>query len=84
MKGRNGKRYVALTVVFLIACAIFLARLVSLQIINRDKYAPTGAGENVERIYIDAVRGSICDRNGKVLVRDSRSYTFVLDYDTMR
>lgn len=83
MNRRSGKRYLALTVVFLIACAIFLARLVSLQIINRDKYAPTNSSGNVERIYVDAVRGNICDRNGKVLVRDSRSYTFVLDYDTM-
>lgn len=83
MNRRNGKRYFALTVVFLIACAIFLARLVSLQLINRDKYAPTDSSGNVERIYIESVRGSICDRNGKVLVRDARSYSFVLDYDTM-
>ena len=83
MHRRSGKRYVSLAAVFLIACAIFVARLISFQLIFRDKYAPADSTENVERIYVESVRGSICDRNGMVLVRDSRHYKFVLDYDTM-
>lgn len=83
MNRRKGKRYVALAAVFLIACVVFVARLINLQLISRDKYAPADSSETVERIYIDAVRGNLCDRNGKVLVRDSRTYKFVLDYDTM-
>ena len=83
MNRRKGKRYVALAAVFLIACVIFVARLINLQLISRDKYAPADSSETVERIYIEAVRGNLCDRTGKVLVRDSRTYTFVLDYDPM-
>lgn len=83
MNNSKGKRYVVLTAVFLIACIIFIARLINFQILSRDKYAPADATANVERIYINAVRGNICDRNGKVLVRDTATYRFVLDYATM-
>ena len=79
----KGARYTALVAVFMAICLIFVARLINFQIFSRDKYAPEGSDGQVERIYIDAVRGSICDRNGKVLVRDDRTYTFVLDYDTI-
>lgn len=83
MRKSRGNRYVILTVVFLAACAMFLARLINLQILSRDKYASLSNGETVERIYIESIRGSICDRNGKVLVKDDRVYKFILDYDTI-
>jgi penicillin-binding protein 2 len=83
MNKEKSRRYLMLTAVFLIACIIFVARLINFQIIYRDKYAPADSSANVERIYIHAVRGSICDRNGKVLVRDTSTYRFVLDYATM-
>lgn len=83
MNRSRGTRYVMLTAVFLIACLIFTARLINFQLISRDKYAPTDSSGNVERVYVNAVRGSICDRNGKVLVRDTATYRFVLDYATM-
>jgi len=82
MKKIRSARYVALSVFFLVACLIFVAKMVNLQIISKDKYAPS-SNESSERIYIEAVRGNICDRNGKILVKDERLYKFILDYDTI-
>ncbi len=75
-------RYFILAALFVAACFVFTARLISLQIIFKDKYAPNGA-ESVERVRIESVRGNICDRNGEVLVTDRRTYKFILDYDTI-
>ena len=83
MNRSRGTRYIALAVLFLLACFIFVARLINFQIISKDSYAPTNTDETVERVYIEALRGNICDRNGKVLVKDERVYQFVLDYDTI-
>lgn len=77
------KRHNALIIVFCVVCAVFFVRLIHLQVISRDQYAPTGGEETVENVSIDAVRGSICDRNGTVLVSSEVSYSFVLDYNTM-
>ena len=82
MKNSKSARYLAIFVFFLVACLVFTAKMVNLQIISKDKYAPN-SNETVERVYIEAVRGNLCDRNGKILVRDDRVYNFILDYDTI-
>ena len=71
----------ALMIIFCVACAIFAVRLFGLQIINRKKYAPVESDVLFTRIEtVEAQRGSLCDRNGKVLVRNEYSYDLVVDY----
>ena len=79
---KKNKRHTALIVIFGVICAVFFARLIHFQIISRESYAPVG-GETVERVYVEALRGSICDRNGKVMVSSEVSYNFILEYDSM-
>ena len=74
-------RYRVLFVLFLIFCVVFLARLINFQIVSRDEYAPASAGdEQVERVYTEAVRGNLCDRNGKILVTNEVKYSLILNY----
>ena len=81
---RHTARYIAIIVLFCAVCVVFLARLINFQIISKDDYAPAGAdSEWVERIYIEAKRGDICDRNGTVLVTDRSRYSLELDYVTV-
>lgn len=80
---RKYRRYGALIFAFCIVCAVFFVRLIHLQVVSQDKYAPEGGDETVELVRVEAVRGSICDRNGTVLVESRPTYDFILDYDTM-
>lgn len=76
------RRTVELIGFFCVICAVFCARLVYYQVFARDKYAPAEDGTR-ETVYIEASRGNICDRNGKVLVTNRTTYTFQLDYATI-
>ena len=81
---RYAVRYTALAVVFCVICVIFLARLINFQLISRDDYAPAAnSGEYVERVYVESLRGNICDRNGKVLVTNETVYGLILNYATI-
>jgi len=80
---RKTVRYLALTAVFCLACAVFFLRLVHFQVVSKDKFAPADGDETVETVKVEAVRGSICDRNGTVLVESRMRYDFILDYNTM-
>ena len=80
---RKTMRYTALTVFFCLACAVFFVRLIHFQVVSRDRFAPADTGETMETVRIEAVRGSICDRNGTVLVESRTAYDFILDYNTM-
>ncbi len=82
MTGRRATiRITAVCAFFCLACFVFTARLVSLQLINRDTYAPSSAGvEFIQETAIKAQRGSICDRNGSVLVNNEYRYDLAIDY----
>ena len=82
---RLGLRVLVIVMVFLVACAVYVMRLVKLQIID----GPSSDNENgdvqtVERqVRIQAVRGQIYDKDGKLLVGNSYAYDMYLDYDAM-
>ncbi len=82
MNGRRAiTRITAVAAFFCLACAVFTARLISLQIINRDAYAPSSAkAAFVKESPIIAQRGSICDRNGRILVTNEYTYDLAIDY----
>ena len=80
---RHVARYAAIGIIFCAICVVFLARLINFQILSRDKFAPAGDGVYKERIYIEAQRGDLCDRNGKVLVTSVEKYSLELEYATI-
>ncbi|HHT53382.1 MAG TPA: hypothetical protein GX011_00375 [Clostridiales bacterium] len=77
---RTAKRITAVVAVFCLACFVFTARLVSLQLINRNSYAPAQNATYTRESIIVAERGSICDRYGRVLVCNEYSYNLEIDY----
>lgn len=75
------KRSIILSVIFAIACLIYVIRLVNIQI-NAEE--GTDDGEYyTRRQTIQSVRGEIYDRNGKKLVSNQYTYDFVFDYAAM-
>lgn len=82
-RNRHVARYAAIGIAFCAICIIFLARLINFQIISRGDYAPSGDGITKERVYIEAQRGDICDRNGRVLVTNLSKYSLELEYATI-
>ena len=83
-KKNSPRKYLALPLVFVLICMIFVARLVNLQF-NREKTAQlrTQSEYTVETQVIQALRGNICDRYGNVLVTTSYAYDIIFDYNDM-
>ena len=86
MKKQNTmpKRYIILLSAFALVCFVFSARLINLQF-NKSQTEDLRAKSEytTETQVIQALRGNICDRNGKVLVTTSYAYDIVLDYNKM-
>ncbi|MBQ5834279.1 MAG: hypothetical protein IIW36_05635, partial [Clostridia bacterium] len=59
-------RYLATAVVFCLLCVTYLGRLFFIQIADRDPTYQTGT--TTRTVTVQAARGKIYDRNGKVLV----------------
>lgn len=83
-KKNNTKKHLALSLAFALVCMIFVARLVNLQF-NKEKTESLRAQSEFtkETEVIQALRGNICDRNGKVLVTTSYAYDIIFDYNDM-
>jgi penicillin-binding protein 2 len=58
--------------------AIFVARLIDLQVINGKDYALQADSNRTEIISVAAPRGIIYDRNGILLARNSATYSIVI------
>ena len=82
---RLNVRMIIIAGIFAIVCAVYLMRLVKLQIIDGPSKDNTATdGETVERqVTIQASRGQIYDTNGKLLVGNEYTYDMYLDYDAM-
>lgn len=83
-KKNTSRKYLALSLMFALICMIFVARLVNLQF-NKEKTEELRAKSEftTETEVIQALRGNICDRNGKVLVTTSYAYDIIFDYNNM-
>ena len=83
-KKNMSKRYVVLLSAFALFCFIFTARLVNLQFDRQKTEDLRNESEyTTETKVIQALRGNICDRNGKVLVTTSYAYDIIFDYNYM-
>ncbi len=73
-------RYIALGFIFVAVSLVYIARLVTIQIAGQDYYTETVTDKTYTRTEtIQAQRGEIYDRNGKVLVKNEYSYDLYLD-----
>jgi penicillin-binding protein 2 len=73
----DGPRRLRLSVFSVLVFALFLAlfsRLWYLQVLAGERYGDLAEGNRLRRVVVDAPRGRILDRNGKVLVRDRAAW----------
>lgn len=64
-----------LGVVIVVCFALLFARLWFLQIVGGKDYRKKAEGNRIREIALEAPRGSILDRNGRILVRNKNSLT---------
>lgn len=77
-KKDHALRYLSLVAVFCIVAVIYLGRLFYIQISGREGDYDSGYTRRV--VTVQAVRGEIYDRNGKVLVKNDYTYDLTLSY----
>lgn len=84
-KGSSGSRRLALMPALLaLVCVVFAVRLAYLQLDSeKTEQLREQSSYTTETQVIQALRGNICDRNGKVLVTTSYAYDIILDYTYM-
>lgn len=73
-------RYMAIAVIFCLACVIYLGRLFYIQISGRD--SQYGGGTATRRVTVQAVRGEIYDCEGRPLVTNRYTYDLTLSYNS--
>ena len=73
-------RYIMLGAIYVIACLIFVGRLIDLQIAGQDYYTQSSSRTTYTRtVPIQAIRGQIYDANGVSLVSNVFTYDINLD-----
>ncbi|MBQ2767234.1 MAG: hypothetical protein IJF49_04050 [Clostridia bacterium] len=76
-------RYIAMAVLMLLCCVVYVGRLANVQIISRDDYTVVNEKTYSRTVKIQAHRGEIYDRNGKPLVTNVLQYDFVIDFNAL-
>lgn len=80
-KDKMSRRIVSITIFFVIVCFIYAVKMVNIRI--NAAPAERSDGTYTRTVPIQAVRGEIYDKNGKLLVGNSYTYDFVFDYEAM-
>ncbi|MCX8006786.1 MAG: penicillin-binding protein 2 [Coriobacteriia bacterium] len=72
-------RFAALGAVVIVVLGALVVRLWTMQVLAGEKYAELARNNRVREISLDAPRGRILDRNGKLLVTNRPSLAVALD-----
>lgn len=67
--------------IFALCLGLFIAVLYDAQVVNHDAYLARSSTQVTASETVEASRGIITDRNGKVLVSNRESYTITIDTD---
>jgi penicillin-binding protein 2 len=78
------RRVAILGIIMLAAFAVLFARLWFMQIVSGNDYKKKAEGNRIREISIEAPRGKILDRNGKVLVKNRNALTISIVPAEMR
>ena len=73
-------RYILIGLFYIVVCLIFIARLINIQIAGQDYYQESYSdGYRRRTVTIQALRGEIYDKNGKLLVSNEYTYSLYLE-----
>lgn len=81
-KKNNNHRFLALGIVFLVICTVFLIYLGVTQIRGAKYYFPR-SDDIIKTETVYGERGRIFDRNGKLLVGNTANYNLIFEYGSM-
>lgn len=78
-------RYLVLLGVFATMCLVFVIRLASFQFFgdNEEKYREYDVKNFTYTVTVPALRGDICDRDGKIITTTKQAYALAFDYWSM-
>ena len=77
-------RFIVLGAIFAVICLVYAARLMRLQLGGSETFFEYSDDDLTSyTVTVKASRGALCDRNGTVLVSDSKAYDLKINYDTM-
>lgn len=79
---RPAFRIAFVAILFVIVCLVFFARMFNI-VLTADPNDKIETGTYTRREPIQALRGEIYDRNGKLLVYNEYTYNMVFDHDAM-
>lgn len=84
-QGKNSinLRIIIFSCVFAVVVAVFLIRLIGLQVTENTRYSKLATVSNYNTNIIKASRGEIYDRNGQVLVSNSKVYNVIFNKATL-
>ena len=80
-KNKTSKRIICISAVFVAICFIYILKMVNIRI--NAKPSEKNDGTYTRKTAIQAVRGEIYDKNGKLLVENRYTYNMVFDYEAM-
>jgi cell division protein FtsI (penicillin-binding protein 3) len=78
MRNRSGSRLTIVKIIFAIVWAVFIGRLIMLQVIERDRFLRVARDQQNLFIELQAKRGVIFDRNYRILAQDIDSYSYYI------
>lgn len=76
-------RFKIIIIVFILLFFGIIARLFQLQIIESDKYKGISEKRRITTYSLEATRGSIFDRNGKILAVDRHTFDISVQYKSL-
>ncbi len=76
-------KYFLVGAVFCLVCLLYVFKLIDLQITGTDRYSESNERTWEYRESIQALRGEIYDRNGKLLVKNIYTDSLVFDYEAL-
>ena len=78
-------RYIVLLGAFAVLCIVFVVRLASFQFFgnNEEAYREYDVKSFTYTVTIPALRGDICDRDGKIITTTKQAYALAFDYWSM-
>ncbi|MBQ4140332.1 MAG: hypothetical protein IJD70_03245 [Clostridia bacterium] len=76
-------RYIIISAFFVIVCLVYIVSAFRIQSLYGGKEEVVGDGYTTRTAVIQAMRGEIYDRNGKILVSNKYTYSLIYDYSAM-
>lgn len=81
--GINIKRLISVLIIFFVICALFVVRMLYLQVIDSEKYKDSAVAKAYKTAVLSAQRGEVYDRNGEKLISNVLTHNIEINRTTL-